>query len=112
MQGINKLELLGRLGKDPELKKTSGGTPVVDVVLVVNSYAGKDENGQVKEKTAYVNANAFGSKAEYIARGKKGSRFYCDGRLENNNYKTETKEVYGHVLNIDNFILIDYEKNN
>lgn len=109
MNGINLWNGVGRLGATPILKKTKTGISVTDVVLVVNSYAGKDtETGEVKEKTLYLNATAYGNQADYLYKyGRKGGLFAVLGRLDNNNYEKEDKKVYSVTLKIETVLLLD-----
>ena len=56
--GLNKVTLIGRLGKDPELKYTPGGEAVVNFSVATNeSY--KDQNGQMVERTEWHNIVAW-----------------------------------------------------
>lgn len=81
IRGMNKPQLIGNLGKDPEMKYTQGGTPVASFsVAVSRSYSGTD--GQQKEDTEWFRIVAWQKLAEqcneYL---RKGSRVYIEGRL-------------------------------
>lgn len=81
MRGLNKLQLIGNLGKDPDLKYTQQGTPVITFsVAVSRGYSATDE--QTREETEWFRVVAWQKLAEqcneYL---RKGSRVYIEGRL-------------------------------
>lgn len=78
---MNKVILLGKLGKEPEMRTLASGTAVVRFSLAVNRrYAGKD--GEKREETTWIDVDAFGKQAETIAKYcTKGSGLLVEGRL-------------------------------
>src|SRR5215203_3179434 len=93
MPALNRVELIGRLGKDPEGKFTPTGKQVTHFsIAVTNRWKAKD--GETKEYTEWINIEAWGRLGqvcqEYL---KKGSLVYLDGRLKTEKYedKGETK---------------------
>jgi single-strand DNA-binding protein len=78
---LNRVTLVGRLTRDPELRHTAGGDAVCSMRLAVSSRA-RDENGQWGDKSNYFDVVVFGRQAEtasnYLA---KGRRIGVDGRL-------------------------------
>lgn len=62
---MNQVQLLGRIGQDPELRYTGAGTPVVNLRMAT-SESWTDDNGERQEKTEWHNLVAFGRKAEVI----------------------------------------------
>jgi single-strand DNA-binding protein len=80
---LNKVILIGRLGKDPEQRFTGNGTPVCNFTLATNEYDGKDDSGQTKERTEWHDIVAYSKLAEicnqYLA---KGRQVYVEGRLQ------------------------------
>ncbi len=93
MPTLNRVQLIGRLGKDPESKFTSTGKKVAHFSLAVSN-RWKDKSGESKESTEWVNVEAWGRLGEvgqeYL---KKGSLIYLEGRLKTDKYedKGETK---------------------
>lgn len=80
--GFNQVILLGRLGGDPELKWTQGGTAVVSFGMAT-SRRQKDREGEWHEITAWHRIKAFGKQAEIIAEHcKKGDLLFVEGRLD------------------------------
>lgn len=86
-RGVNKVTLVGNLGKDPELRFTGSGTAVCNFSLATNeSY--KDSDGEIVEKTEWHNIVAWARLAEicneYL---KKGSQAYFEGSLQTRSYE-------------------------
>jgi single-strand DNA-binding protein len=82
MKSINKVILIGNLGKDPELKYTPQGTPVAKLSVATNErFKGKD--GQWQDRTEWHNVVLWQRLAEIAGEHlKKGSKIYIEGRLE------------------------------
>jgi single-strand DNA-binding protein len=78
---LNRVTLVGRLTRDPELRHTQGGDPVCSIRLAVSSRA-RDESGNWGDRSNYFDVTVFGRQAEtastYLA---KGRRIGVDGRL-------------------------------
>lgn len=82
MSGFNQVILLGRLGKDPELKYTQGGTAVVGLSMAT-SRRQKDRDGEWQEVTSWHRIKAFGKQAEVIGEHcRKGDLLFVEGRLD------------------------------
>jgi single-strand DNA-binding protein len=83
---LNKIMLIGNLGKDPELQVTSEGTPFTRFSLAVNrSY--KSTSGEKVEETEWFNIVAWRQLAEICERYlHKGSKVYIEGRLTQRKY--------------------------
>jgi single-strand DNA-binding protein len=97
-RGVNKVILLGNLGKDPESRFTPSGTPVTTFSLAVNRNV-KEGDGW-KEQTEWVRCVAWERQAETIGQYvKKGNQLYIEGRLQTrewtdkDNIKRYTTEV-------------------
>ena len=83
---LNKIMLIGNLGKDPELQVTSDGTPFARFSLAVNrSY--KSNSGEKVEETEWFNIVTWRQLAEICERYlHKGSKVYIEGRLSQRKY--------------------------
>lgn len=83
---INKVTLVGRLTRDPEIRTTNTGSTVASISLATNSYW-NDKNGQRQETTEYHNIVIFGKLAEvagqYLV---KGQEAFFEGRLQTRSY--------------------------
>jgi single-strand DNA-binding protein len=83
---MNKIILIGHLGRDPELQVTQDGTPVTKFSLAVNRYT-RTGTGERKEETDWFNVTAWRSLAELCEKYlHKGSKVYIEGRLSQRKY--------------------------
>jgi single-strand DNA-binding protein len=98
MAGVNKVILIGNLGKDPELRYTPSGQPTANFSLATTE-RWTDKNGQKQERTEWHNIVAWGKLAELVNQYlKKGRSAYVEGRIStrswddrdgNKKYRTE-----------------------
>ncbi|MBN1349714.1 single-stranded DNA-binding protein [candidate division KSB1 bacterium] len=89
---LNKVMLIGRLGADPELQYTPGGTAVARISLATNR-AWKDESGNAVERTDWHRVIAWRKQAEFAGEWlKKGSQVYIEGRLETRSWTDKNQE--------------------
>lgn len=80
--GVNKVLLLGRLGKDPELRYTANKTPVATFSLATGDRR-KDSSGTWVEHTEWHNIVVFGKTAENCSNYlKKGREVFVEGRIQ------------------------------
>ncbi len=88
---LNKVFLIGRLTRDPELRYTPGGQAVANFGLAVNrEYPTKEGR---KEDTCFVNLVIWGKRAEVCAEYmKKGGLIFVEGRLQYRKWETQEKE--------------------
>jgi single-strand DNA-binding protein len=83
---LNKIMLIGNLGKDPEFNVTPDGTPVAKFTLAVNRNA-KNRNGEWVKETEWFNIVAWRQVAERCEKFlHKGSKVYIEGRLTQRKY--------------------------
>ncbi|GAC1567851.1 MAG: hypothetical protein NVS3B14_15160 [Ktedonobacteraceae bacterium] len=83
---LNKIMLIGNLGRDPELQVTSDGTPVTKFSLAVNRVT-KTGSGERKEETEWFNIVAWRQLAEICEKYlHKGSKVYIEGRITQRKY--------------------------
>ncbi|HEY0566152.1 MAG TPA: single-stranded DNA-binding protein [Terriglobales bacterium] len=81
-KSVNKVILLGNVGKDPEIKYTPSGTAVANFSIATGERY-KDKEGQFQERTEWHNIVAWDKLAEIIGNYvKKGSKLYLEGRLQ------------------------------
>lgn len=82
MSDLNRVTLVGRLTRDPEVRYTAGGMPIVNLGLAVNGRQ-KDASGNWGEKANFFDVKLFGERFERLAQHlEKGRRVGIDGRLE------------------------------
>jgi single-strand DNA-binding protein len=91
-RSLNQVTLMGNLTRDPELRQTPSGQNVVGFSLALNrSY--KDQSGEWKEVTDYVDIVAWGPLAERVSQYlNKGSRCLVQGRLQSSSWEQEGKK--------------------
>ncbi len=83
---MNKIMLIGNLGRDPELQVTPDGTPVTKFSLAVNRVT-KTSSGERKEETEWFNIVAWRQLAETCEKYlHKGSKVFVEGRLSQRKY--------------------------
>jgi single-strand DNA-binding protein len=81
-RGVNKVILLGNVGKDPEIRTTQGGMTIASFSLATAERA-KDQTGNWTDKTEWHNLVAFQRTAEIVRDYvKKGSQLYIEGKIQ------------------------------
>ena len=86
MASLNKVMLIGNLGKDPEVRYTAGGTAVASFSLATSEKF-KGKTGEWEEKTEWHNITIFGKLGEIAGEYlKKGSSVYLEGRIQTDKY--------------------------
>lgn len=82
MASVNKVILVGNLGRDPETRYMTDGAAITNVSIATTE-AWKDKNGEKQEKTEWHRIAFFGKLAEIAGQYlKKGSQVYVEGRLQ------------------------------
>ena len=80
--GLNKVFLMGNLGRDPEVRYTQGGAAVANFSIATNE-RWTDKNGQQQEKTEWHKIVVWGKTAELCGQYlKKGRQAFIEGRLQ------------------------------
>jgi len=86
-KSVNKVILIGNLGKDPEIKYTPSGVPVAKFSLATNERY-KDKSGEWQDRTEWHNIIAWQRLAEIVGEYvKKGSKVYIEGRLQTSSWE-------------------------
>ncbi len=89
-KSLNKVQLIGNLGKDPEVKYTPQGTPVAKIALATNERF-KDKDGQWQDRTEWHNVVLWQRLAEIAGEYlKKGGKVYIEGRLQTHSWDDKT----------------------
>ena len=105
---LNKVMIIGRLTRDPEVKTTPSGTNVVSF-SVATGFNWTDQQGQKKEQTEFHNVVAWRKLADIIGQYlKKGSQVYIEGRLSTRSWddKTSGQKRYRTEIVADNMIML------
>jgi single-strand DNA-binding protein len=81
-KGVNKVLLLGNVGKDPEIRASQGGMTIASFTLATADRQ-KDQSGQWTDKTEWHNLVAFGRTAEIVRDYvKKGTQLFVEGKIQ------------------------------
>ena len=92
-KGVNKVLLLGNVGKDPEIKATAGGMTVATFSLATADRA-KGTDGQWTDKTEWHNLVAFQRTAEIVRDYvKKGSQIFIEGKIQTRSWEDKETKV-------------------
>jgi single-strand DNA-binding protein len=84
---LNKIMLIGNLGKDPDMSYTPQGTPITKFTLAVNRRSKDRDTGERREETTWFNIVAWNQLAETINTYlHKGSKVYIEGRMTSRKY--------------------------
>jgi len=95
-KSVNKVFLLGNVGKDPEIRSTGGGTQVANFGLATTERF-KDQQGNWQDRTEWHNIVAYARLAEIVRDYvKKGSKLFIEGRITTRNW--EDKEFAGRKV--------------
>lgn len=101
MASINKVILIGNLGRDPETRYTADGGTAICNILVATSRRYKDSQGQLQEETEWHRVVFFGRQAEIAQQYlRKGNAVYVEGRLRTRRYtdKEGIERYYTEII--------------
>ena len=105
---LNKVFLIGNLGRDPEIRSTQSGQPVANFSLATNR-RWTDRNGQRQEQTEWHNVVCFGRQAEVAGQYlQKGRQIFVEGRIQTRSWddrQTGEKRYRTEVV-CDNFQML------
>ena len=101
MADLNKVLLIGRLTRDPELRYTGSGTPVANFSIAVNSGFGKSDDNKVD----FINIVAWNKTAELCNQYlEKGKQVMIEGRLQIRSYQTQEGQKRTTAEVVANFV--------
>lgn len=107
-KSVNKVILLGNVGKDPEIRSTPNGTMVANFSLATTDRV-KDQGGNWSDRTEWHNLVAFQRTAEIIRDYvKKGSKLYVEGKIQTRSWddKTSGEKKYRTEIIINDLSLL------
>lgn len=108
-RSLNKVMLIGNLGKDPELRYTSSGSAIATFSLATNE-SWKDQEGNQQERTEWHNIVAWKKLAEICGEWlKKGKKVYIEGRIQTRSYDDKNTGTKRYITEIvaENMIMLD-----
>jgi len=109
MRGINKVILVGNLGKDPEVRRLDSGS-MVATFSVATTEVYNDKSGNRQEQTEWHNIAVWGKSAEIAEKYlKKGSSVYIEGRIKSRDYtdKNTNQQKRFYEIVCDKFQMLD-----
>jgi single-strand DNA-binding protein len=106
---LNKIMLIGNLGRDPEMSYTPSGKAVTKFSLAVNRRAKNRDTGERQEETTWFNVVAWEQLAETITQYlHKGSKVYIEGRMTSRKYTNKDGvEVTAWEVVAENMQMLD-----
>lgn len=108
-KSVNKVILIGTLGKDPELKYTPQGTAVAKFSMATNESYKDKQSGEWKERTEWHNIVCWQRTAEVASEYlKKGSKAYVEGRITNRSWddKETGQKKYMTEIVVNDLVLL------
>ena len=107
-KSLNRVQLIGNLGKDPEIKYTPQGTPVAKITIATNERF-KDKAGEWQDRTEWHNVVLWQRLAEIAGEYlKKGGKVYIEGRLQTRSWddkQTGQKKYMTEIVASDLILL-------
>jgi single-strand DNA-binding protein len=93
---VNKVILVGNLGKDPEVRRLNSGDPVVNLSVATSENWRDKQSGERKEKTEWHRVVIFNENLAKVAEQylKKGAKVYIEGQLQTRKYEQNGVEKY------------------
>jgi single-strand DNA-binding protein len=112
MKGLNKVQLIGNLGKDPEIRFTpEDGKRVASFSMAVNR-SFKNKDGESIEDTQWFNVEAWVGLAKVVEDHlKTGDRIYIEGRLKTESYEKDGETKYFAKVVIKDMIMLGISRN-
>jgi len=108
MAGVNKVLLIGRLGKDPEVKYSQGGSAFCSFSLATSESWKDKQTGEKKERTEWHNIIMFGKVAEIAGEYlKKGSQVYLEGSLQTDSWEKDGVKRYTTKIKCHQMQMLD-----
>jgi len=112
MASVNKVILIGRLGKDPELKYTQGGTPVANFSLATDE-TWKDQSGDKQQRTEWHNIVAWKKLAEICGQYlTKGQQIYIEGKQQTRKWEADGRTNYKTEIVATNMTMLGKKDDN
>jgi len=107
-RSVNRVTLLGNVGKDPEIRSTPGGTMVANLTLATSDRQ-KDAQGNWQDRTEWHNLVAFTRTAEIVRDYvKKGSKLYIEGKIQTRSWddKESGQKRYRTEIIVNELVLL------
>lgn len=108
-RGVNKVILIGNLGKDPEVRYMENGSAIAGLTLATSDQWKDKSTGEQKERTEWHRLSIFGSLAEIAGKYlKKGSKIYAEGSLRTRKWQDQSgQDRYTTEVVVSTFNMLD-----
>lgn len=106
MSSVNKVILIGNLGKDPEVRATQGGTKIANLSIATSEHWKDKSSGERREKTEWHRVVIFNERLVSVAEQylKKGSKVYLEGSLQTRKWTDQSgTEKFSTEVVLQNF---------
>ena len=108
MSGVNKVIIIGNVGKDPEVRYSQGGSAIANLTVATSEKWKDKQTGEQKEQTEWHRVSAFGRLAEIICEYvKKGSKVYIEGKLQTRSYDKDGQKHYATEIVANQLQMLD-----
>ena|SRR5690349_5392436 len=107
MASLNKVQLIGRLGKDPEVRHLDNGSTVASFSLAVTESYKDKTTGEKKQNTEWVNIQCWRGLAELAEKYlHKGDMIYAEGKMKTRSYEKDNVTRYITEVILDNMSML------
>lgn len=108
MASVNKVILVGNVGREPELRVTPSGLSVANFSLATTEKYKDKSSGNVEESTEWHNCVVFGTLADSVMKYvTKGQQMYIEGSINTNKYKDANGvEKYSTKIRVNTYIML------
>lgn len=107
-RSVNKVTLIGTVGRDPEMRFTPGGSAIANFSMATNESYNDKNTGQRVENTEWHRIVAFGKLAEIIQQYvKKGGKLYIEGKLRTNEWEKDGIKRYSTDIIANEMVMLD-----
>ena len=107
MASLNKVQIIGHLGADPELKYTPSNRPVCNLSIATSETWKDKQSGEKKEKTEWHRCQVWGELAEVCAKFlAKGRQVYVEGKLQTREYEKDGQRRFSTEIVVSNVVFL------
>lgn len=107
-RSVNKMTVIGTLGRDPEMRYMPNGNAVVNLSIATDESYNDKQSGQKVEQTEWHRITAYGKLAEIIGQYlKKGSKAYIEGKLRTREWEKDGIKRYTTEIIANDMMMLD-----
>jgi len=107
-RSVNKVTLIGTLGRDPEVRYMPNGNPVANISLATDESYNDKQTGQKVEQTEWHRITVYGKLAEIVQQYlKKGAKAYFEGKLRTREWEKDGVKRYTTEIIANDMLMLD-----